>query len=283
VIGLLCLFVSTFAITEEHYNFLWRTEFTKVWLQLIEGPSTHTDIPVYWAVGLRAVAYDNELKNVNGIATFGEICEIVQNSQIYQDEQQQQSKSAADATITMMASEPKFECNSCQAISRKIIPSLFLSMLSYIPNFTTDILRMYSNYDVNCQKFLASTFSWISLATAIYTWVNYRKGCFESLHTDPFALNKDFERVEFDSPDVHLIVSYRWQAGLGQICLAVATFLKIIDIIFNIILPTPTITRDHLEQVEYEWRYRPTDLDDDDDECLELEDDEAEYLEQGGK
>lgn len=131
-------------------------------------------------------------------------------------------------------------------------------MLSYIPNFTTDILRIYSNYDVNCQKFLASTFSWISLATAIYTWVHYRKGCFDSLNTKIPLVSINILKLcrSLEADDLLFVVIFKWQAGAGQICLAVATFLKIIDIVINIMVQTPIIiTRDHLEQVEYEWKY----------------------------
>jgi hypothetical protein len=255
-----------FAITDSHYNFLWRTEFTQIWLELIDGPNHIKDVPVFWAVGLRAIAYNNELKNVTGMASFGDICAMLSNEGQSRREQRQ-LQNESNSTLLLMTSEPEFECNDCQQISRRIVPSLFLSMLSYIPNFTTDILRMYSNYDVNCQKFLASTFSWISLATAIYTWVNYRKGCFDSLSTQPFAVNENFERVDIDSDETYLIVTYKWRAGLGQICLAIATFLKIIDIVFNIILPTPTITRDYLEQVEYEWKYGPANNSNDESKC----------------
>lgn len=71
-------------------------------------------------------------------------------------------------------------------------------------------------------------------------------------------MNKDFERVDLDDEDILFIVSFEWQAGIGQICLLLATLLKIIDIGFNIAIRTPTITRDHSEQVEYEWKYGPT-------------------------
>lgn len=58
-----------------------------------------------------------------------------------------------------------------------------------------------------------------------------------------------------NSEDVHLIVRLDWKAGLGQICLLLATLLKIVDILINLVLPTPTITRNHQEQVDYEWKY----------------------------
>lgn len=90
---------------------------------------------------------------------------------------------------------------------------------------------------------------------SLYTWINYRRGCFDGLNTKPFAVNEDFGKVDVDSEDAFLVVEFAWRAGLGQYCLLVATLLKIVDIIINIVLPTPTITRDHQEQVDYEWRY----------------------------
>jgi len=93
---------------------------------------------------------------------------------------------------------------------------------------------------------------------AIYTWVNYRKGCFDTLNTEPFAVNEDLEKIDnFESnpEEIYMIVRFTWNAGVGQICLAVASLLKVVDILFNCIVPTPTIARNHAEQVEYEWKY----------------------------
>jgi hypothetical protein len=61
--------------------------------------------------------------------------------------------------------------------------------------------------------------------------------------------------VDFNSGDVYLVVRFDWKAGIGQICLLVATLLKVVDILINVALPTPTITRNHQEQVDYEWEY----------------------------
>jgi hypothetical protein len=61
------------------------------------------------------------------------------------------------------------------------------------------------------------------------------------------------------------VVRFDWRAGLGQICLLLATLLKIVDIFINILVPTPTITRNHQEQVDYEWKYgQIVELDNDD-------------------
>jgi hypothetical protein len=61
--------------------------------------------------------------------------------------------------------------------------------------------------------------------------------------------------VDMNSEDVYMVVRFEWKAGLGQICLLLATLLKVVDIVINIVLPTPTITRNHQEQVDYEWKY----------------------------
>jgi hypothetical protein len=150
VIGLLLLVVTSLSIAVNHFELVWRAGFTSAWLTNDEDPETKS--VATWFIGLRAVAYDNRLLNVTELFTFAELCEF-------------QKEYYANITLLVDANEEEFSCSNCEDISRKIVPTLFLSMLSYIPNFTTDILRMYSNYDVNCQKFLASTFSWISFAT----------------------------------------------------------------------------------------------------------------------
>lgn len=88
-----------------------------------------------WAIGLRAIAYDNELKSANGAASFGDICNMLQAEKEQQQQQEQQSR--MDSSLKLVASEPEFECNAREQISGRAVPSLFLSMLSYIPNFST--------------------------------------------------------------------------------------------------------------------------------------------------
>jgi len=47
-------------------------------------------------------------------------------------------------------------------------------------------------------------------------------------------------------------MDYTWKAGPGLVCVVTATCLKIVDIVCNMMVPTPAITRDHREQEEYE-------------------------------
>lgn len=88
-------------------------------------------------------------------------------------------------------------------------------------------------------------------------------------------MNKDLEKIEDGSQEeIYMIVAFTWESGVGQICLAIASLLKILDIFLNCIVPTPTITRDHAEQVEYEWKYGKRRVGDGDDDGNEEDDDE---------
>ena len=251
VLGLFLLVVASFAMANERYHILWNISFTNVWLKFIMGPQDFLTTGAFYELGLRAAAFNSNIIDGlldTGILSFADFCDAF--AELPGSEQFSPSM-----RVFGLSYQQDYDCDACQRISQRIVPSLFLSMLSYIPNFTTDFLRMYANYDVNCQKFFGSVFSWISLATSIYTWVNYRQGCFDSLNTEPFGLDENFEKIDLDSEELFIIVQFQWKAGVGQICLALATFLKLVDIVINCVLPTPTITRDHLEQVEYEWKY----------------------------
>jgi len=243
IVGLTFMFLSALAISDD-FDILWNFSFTRVFLNVIKSPVGFNE-PAMYKVGLRAIAWQSYRFDRSGIMRFRDLCDAVDGSLADLD--------VVGAFLYAQEREASFDCDACEKTSRRIIPSLFLSMLSYIPNFTTDVLRMWTNYDVNCQKFLATTFSWVSLSTAIYTWVNYRNKCFDSLNTDPFAFDENYEPVDdIDSPDAYVVVEFDWEAGFAQICLAAAALLKIVDIACNFLIQTPTITRDFVEQEEYE-------------------------------
>jgi len=256
VIGLIFLILSALAISTNTFGLVWNFCFTNVWLEIIQG-SEDLNLPSFFSVGLRAAAYREIVETVvvesdEAVIPFNRFCDLTSG---IETSESIDTASVFAATVTASTSN----CASCEDMSKRIVPSLFLSMLGYIPNFTTDILRMYQNYDVNCQKFFASVFSWISLSTAIYTWVNYHLNCFAYLEGGPVAWNEQLQEVDPDSGDAYLIVQPRYRPGFGEICLALATLLKIVDIICNIMLPTPSITRSHEEQAEYEWKYNSPD------------------------
>lgn len=57
--------------------------------------------------------------------------------------------------------------------------------------------------------------------------------------------------VEDDSLAIYTI-NFDWEAGRGYLFVVIATLLKIVDVVCNLAVPTPTICRDHGEQAIYE-------------------------------
>lgn len=125
-------------------------------------------------------------------------------------------------------------CDQCYDASAGLMTTLIVSVLTYFPTFATDVLRRYPNYDVNCQKFFGSFVNLFSMILSLYTWRGYATRCFRS----------------FSEPDPAF--AFSWRPGPGLICIAVATFLKLVDVAAHCAVPTPTITRDRNEQEEYE-------------------------------
>ena len=57
--------------------------------------------------------------------------------------------------------------------------------------------------------------------------------------------------VEDDSLAIYTM-NFDWEAGRGYLFVVIATLLKIVDVVCNLAVPTPTICRDHGEQAIYE-------------------------------
>lgn len=153
------------------------------------------------------------------------------------------------------------QCQSCADSSSGLITTLVMSVISVLPTITTDVLRMYPNYDVNCQKFFGTIISTISMLLSILTYYKYTNECFSVFYEGvvPYYLNQTVATGEFFDDEPIVETYFGWTAGPGVICMFVATGLKIIDIIAMLMVPTPQITRDHELQKEYERLYKDID------------------------
>lgn len=150
------------------------------------------------------------------------------------------------------------QCGSCQEESSKLVIAVILSLILTIPSIFSDITRQYPNYDVNCQKFYGSIVAALSMFSSLYTALLYNNRCFAGFYQGEVTV--DLNTTEFDwqallgsNPSSYVInVGLEWSAGNAYLCMVTATALKSIDIIANLIVPTPSITRDRDEQERYE-------------------------------
>jgi hypothetical protein len=83
------------------------------------------------------------------------------------------------------------------------------------------------------------------------TILAYKNSCFNSFYDGTVYFDADSNALDDENGATYL-ADFDWEAGNGLICLYLATFIKLIDIIANILVPTPTITRNRKEQEEYE-------------------------------
>jgi len=239
IVNVAALFLTLFAcfsITANDANVLSASSFSKG-VASVRGTADE----VYVDIGLRAVAVTDKVGALQPqVMNFTEFCFR------YED--------------TFGNNETTFdECDACEKESRKLVTSVIFSLLLVFPSITTDVLRMYSNYDVNCQKFYGSFVSTLSMLVSLYTLLLYNNKCFTSFQsgTTPFEI----QNPSYLSPSAALgplghdnviEVDLSWGAGNALLCMYVATSLKIVDIVCHLIVPTPAITRDRNEQDEYE-------------------------------
>lgn len=245
IFALIFTFYACFAISNNPYV-LVATSFSKGKVTLNEVPSQ-----VNVDVGLRAVAVttDNNLFDPE-VLQFGEFCDRFRYSL---------------GNYTDHTDMHPDQCGDCNTQSTKLVSSIILSLLVLIPSVSSDVLRMHPNYDLNCQKFTGGIIALLSLFFSLYTFMLYNTNCFLSFYSGytPFDINEDsiaaitnfsgFSNGTLSNQTVQ--VDMTWVAGNGIICMYIATTLKIVDIIANLIVPTPTITRDKEEQLQYERLY----------------------------
>ena len=143
------------------------------------------------------------------------------------------------------------QCTACGEVSNSMVVTVIMSTITYLPSFFTDILRMYSNYDVNCQKAFATIFAGLTLLLSLNTLLTYNNACFTSFYEGFVPLIAALE-VPDDPSEALFNIHFDWKMGPGLACLYAGTILKIVDIIANLMVPTPTITRSNKEKYDYE-------------------------------
>jgi len=147
------------------------------------------------------------------------------------------------------------DCESCadNYFSMNAVMSLMVSVPLFFPTFFSQQLRMYSSYDVNCVKNFLTILGVCTILLNLNVMLTYFYLCSKKSFYDD-------ERVYFDQnlntvgseQDAYYVMEYSWRWGYGLISLIAGTGLKLIDVLCNIAVPTPTVTRNKTEQEIYE-------------------------------
>lgn len=142
-----------------------------------------------------------------------------------------------------------------------MITSCLMGTIFYFFSFTTDVLRMWPNYDVNCQKVFGGFIALITACLGMRTFWLFRARCFRSFLKGWFCFDVDGVLIDgcndgnFNTFDgVETITYFEFDSGIGYVLLGVSTFLKVINLVCHLIIPTPSITRNKELQWEYELK-----------------------------
>lgn len=184
-------------------------------------------------IGLQAIALDNPFTGVDrAVVGFDKFCDVSQEGlQRYMDPE---------------------NCAKCEENSLNFCISAILAVVSVIPTFLTDVLRMYSGYDVNCQKTFVIFFSICSMLLTMNTMFTWKFFCGDNFYKNEIYLDIDGSRVEFDDPARHYTIDYNYTWGWGMLAMIIACAFKCLQVITHICIPTPNVTRDTKEQHIYE-------------------------------
>jgi len=242
--GLLATILACFALSKSNMDLMEGVSFAKASLIPSSSSSSFDNVTLY--MGLRALGIDNpntgSSSDAINIISFDNFC----------------------TTVGMEQFLPLEECDVCAHTNVYIILALLVTMAAYVPTFISCLLRLYNQYDMNFCKTSSGFWSLVSLIGYLSIFYCYNYRCLSSLYEGPVIYNYTTGNVVvIDNDDLYdndnnnnnnasVLVDFQWSMGTGQILFMVGFFLKIIDLISNCCIATPTITRSREEQWDYE-------------------------------
>jgi hypothetical protein len=222
---------SCLAISDD-FSVLRKSSFQELVITQVNGAFSET---IKMFVGLRAAALDTPVSGVGQVVVdFDQFCELLGDG--------------------MEQYVNPLDCNDCQDVSGNMVGSLLFSVATFFPTFFSEQLRMYSGYDVNCTKCFVTILSILTVLLNLNVIISYAVVCGPSFYDGTVFYDANGNVVPPDAPaqDILYEANFNWDYGYGFITLVVATCLKFIDLMINICIQTPTVTRDQREQEIYE-------------------------------
>jgi hypothetical protein len=238
IAGFLVTCFAALALSE-HPALLELASWGRADLTVMTGPTFDT---ITMDLGLRAVFIHNPNTFGEKVVRFDQFCDLVGNGiEKYMDPD---------------------DCDQCNQVSMQLFIAIVVAVVAFLPTITVDILRMYSNYDVNCQKVWAALFSMCTLAGCVLSYYQFTYVCLESFYDGEVLFRKNGELADAQNPSA-VSFDFDWDLGIGIICLFCGFGCKFLNFFCSCCcVPTPSITRNREEQEEYEKLDMESDGDD---------------------
>jgi hypothetical protein len=133
---------ACFAISED-FDILQRVAFSSADIKEVDNKLDDITLDV----GLTAAAFHNPATVGDIVLSFDQFCDLGSDLERYLDVS---------------------NCDGCEQASKGLVTTVIIAAITFLPSLTTDVVRMYSNYDVNCQKVFATVVACISLFSSLY-------------------------------------------------------------------------------------------------------------------
>jgi hypothetical protein len=241
--------VAALALTDDEYDILSLFSFSKADLEptQVDGVESIVDYPIInLRLGLQALGVNNpnsagvgassSTMTAGAVIPFDEFC-------------------TSQGTDQLMSLQ---NCDACSEASLYLLVGMLVTLVAQLPTFATDYLRLYTNYDVNCQKVSATLWGIVCLAGYGVVYYYFHYVCAASFYTGQIQYTVNGTLVETlvdpTSGIGIVVVDFDWKVGPGQICLLVGFGLKALQMVCNCCVSTPTITRNRTEQWKYETK-----------------------------
>jgi hypothetical protein len=215
-------------------------------LTVTTGPELDT---ISVDLGLRAVLVNNPNTFGEQVVRFDQFCDLVgEGIEKYMD---------------------PADCDQCNQVSMQLFIAIVVAVVAFLPTITADVLRMYGNYDVNCQKVWAALFSMATLAGCVLSYYQFTYACQASFYDGEVLFAKNGMLADPENPSA-VIFDFGWKIGIGMICLFCGFGCKFLDFLCSCcFIPTPSITRSREDQEQYEQLNVESDGDSSDSEFSE--------------
>jgi len=231
LIAMICTAYSCLSISLDYFLL------SKSSMEVVTATDVNGKLPnhVHLFLGLRGVAFDGDDVGEGFAFDYDDLCEFA----------------AGSGNIFVDAEK---DCESCSSgyFSMNAVISLMIAVTLFFPTFFSQQLRMYSGYDVNCVKNFLTLIGFCIVLLNLNVMLAYFYLCSKESFYETPQMAFDGKGNVVSVNDAFYLIEYEWKYGWGLYALMAGTGFKVLDLLCNIAIPTPTVTRVQREQEVYE-------------------------------